>query len=197
MVLANTIIVLIFEISDQRLADQARAIKLNEWLSEVELEEIRREVSRGGVTVANSEEVENQEGIHGEVEKHSDTENDNDRMHETSSEEMSTEEVIADMEKGGCSIEEIQMPREILESVKKEEDPPPNLRNVERKRLKEKVKEVNKVLAFMETKDITQTNRLLLAAGQVVAKRLGVKKQQSKEKVVPGWKRRLNDRLRN
>ena len=170
-----------FKISEQRLADQARAIKLNEWLSEVELEEIRREVSQGGVTVANSEEVENQEGIHGEVEKHSDTENDNDRMHETSSEEMSTEEVIADMEKGGCSIEEIQMPREILESVKKEEDPPPNLRNVERKRLKEKVKEVNKVLAFMETKDITQTNRLLLAAGQ--------------GKVVPGWKRRLNGQV--
>ena len=108
---------------------------------------------------------------------------------------MSTEEVIADMEKGGCSIEEIQMPREILESVKKEEDPPPNLRNVERKRLKEKAKEVNNVLAFMETKNITQSNRLLLAAGQVVSKRLGVKKQQRKEKVVPWWKRRLNGQV--
>ena len=37
----------VFEISEQRLADQARVIKLNEWLSEVELEEIRREVSQG------------------------------------------------------------------------------------------------------------------------------------------------------
>ena len=97
----------VFEISEQRLADQARAIKLNEWLSEVELEEIRREVSQdiqGGATVANSEEVENQEGFDGEGKKQSDTENDNDRGHEISSEEMSTEEVIADMEKGGCSI---------------------------------------------------------------------------------------------
>ena len=127
--------------------------------------------------------------------KQSDTENDSDRRHETSSEEMSTEKVIADMEKGGCNIEEIQLAREILETVKKGEDPPPNLRNVERKRLKEKVKEVNKVLAFMETKDITQTNKLLLAAGQVVAKRLGVKKQQRKEKVIPWRKRRLNGQV--
>ena len=84
-----------FEISKQRLADQARAIKLNEWLSEVELEEIRREVSQdiqGGATVANSEEVENQEGFDGEVRKQSDTENDNDRGHESSREEMSIEE---------------------------------------------------------------------------------------------------------
>ena len=47
----------------------------------------------------------------------------------------------------------------------------------------------------METKNITQTNRLLLAAGQVVSKRLGVKKQQRKEKVVPWWKRRLNGQV--
>ena len=73
----------IFEISEQRLADQARAIKLNEWLSEVELEEIRREVSQDiqcGAIVANSEEVENQDGFDGEVRKQSDTENDNDHF---------------------------------------------------------------------------------------------------------------------
>ena len=61
--------------------------------------------------------------------------------------------------------------------------------------MKEKVKEVNKVLAFMETKDITQTNKLLLTAGKVVVKRLGVKKQQRKKKVVPWRKRRLNGQV--
>ena len=34
----------VFEISEQRLADQARAIRRNGWLSEVELEEIKREL---------------------------------------------------------------------------------------------------------------------------------------------------------
>ena len=135
----------VFEISEQRLADQARATKLNEWLSEVELEEIRRKVSQeiqGGATVASSEEMKNQERVDGKVRKQSDTENENDRRHGSSTKQMSTEEVIDDIEKGVCSNKEIQLAREILKSVKREEDPPPNLRNVERKRLKEKVKEV-------------------------------------------------------
>ena len=31
-----------FEITEQRLVDQARFVRTNEWLTEVELEEIRR-----------------------------------------------------------------------------------------------------------------------------------------------------------
>ena len=37
-----------FEISEQRLADQARAVKVNGWLSDVELEELKREVNNEG-----------------------------------------------------------------------------------------------------------------------------------------------------
>ena len=39
-----------FEITEQRLVDQARVIRTNEWLTEVELEEIRRKImtSRNG-----------------------------------------------------------------------------------------------------------------------------------------------------
>ena len=33
-----------FEITEQRLADQARIIRTNEWLTEVELEKIRRKI---------------------------------------------------------------------------------------------------------------------------------------------------------
>ena len=34
----------VFEVTEQRLADQVRAIKVNGWLSEVEIEEIRRNI---------------------------------------------------------------------------------------------------------------------------------------------------------
>ena len=74
----------VFEISEQTLADQARAMKLNEWLSELELGEIRREVShdiQDEATEAISEEVKNQESSNGEVKGQSDTENENDRGH--------------------------------------------------------------------------------------------------------------------
>ena len=33
-----------FEITEQRLVDQARVIRTNEWLTEVELEEIRTKI---------------------------------------------------------------------------------------------------------------------------------------------------------
>ena len=37
-----------FEINEQRLADQARAIKINGWLSDIEIEELKREVDNEG-----------------------------------------------------------------------------------------------------------------------------------------------------
>ena len=53
---------------------------------------------------------------------------------------------------------------------------------------------VNKVLTFIETNDITHTNELLLAAGRVVAKRLGVKPKQSRGSVA-WWKKRLEGQV--
>ena len=79
----------------------------------------------------------------------------------------------------------IQLAREVFDSLKNESDSPPNLRNIERRWLREKVTEMNKMLTFIETKDITQTNELLLAAGRVVAKRLGVKQRERRPKIEP------------
>ena len=79
--------------------------------------------------------------------------------------------------------------------MKKESDPPPNLRNIERRWLREKVNEVNKILTFIETKDIIQTNELLLAAGRVVAMRLGVKQRQRRPTMEQWWKRRINNQI--
>ena len=36
-----------FEITEQRLCDQGRAIRKNQWLSEVELENIWKDISNG------------------------------------------------------------------------------------------------------------------------------------------------------
>ena len=76
-----------------------------------------------------------------------------------------------------------KLAKEILERFKNGEEPPPNLRNIEKKN--GKVDEVNKVLALIETKDVTHSNELLLAAGRVVAKRLGVKPKQSSRGSIP------------
>ena len=38
----------IFEVCEQRLADQARAIRINGWLTELEIEDIARSIKEGG-----------------------------------------------------------------------------------------------------------------------------------------------------
>ena len=56
--------------------------------------------------------------------------------------------------------------------------------------------DVNQVLTLIETKDVTHTNELLLAAGQVVAKRLGVKPKQRSRESVPWCKKRFEGQVK-
>ena len=56
-----------------------------------------------------------------------------------------TQEVVNSMEEKGCNMEDVQLTKETLASFKNGEEPQPNLRNIERKQLKEKVDEVNRM----------------------------------------------------
>ena len=71
---------------------------------------------------------------------------------------------------------------------------PMNLRNVDRNSLTEKVKKVNSALKYIHKDDITETNRLILAAAVVVQEELGVKRKEKKQKKL--WcKERLCDQV--
>ena len=49
----------VFEITEQRLCDQARAIRKNSWLSDLELENIRRMIeAKGEIVNESTEDVE-------------------------------------------------------------------------------------------------------------------------------------------
>ena len=73
---------------------------------------------------------------------------------------------------------------------------PPNLRHVERKTLKREVSKINSVLKDIPTSNITDTNKLLKAAGRVVAKRLGLLRERKKNGLKePWWKRRLKNKI--
>ena len=73
---------------------------------------------------------------------------------------------------------------------------PPNLRHVERKTLKREVSKINSVLKDIPTSNITDTNKLLKAAGCVVAKRLGLLREKKKNGLKePWWKRRLKNKI--
>lgn len=79
--------------------------------------------------------------------------------------------IIEDLRCRGVNEEKIKLIMELLRQMERDETPP-NLRNVERNRVKEKVELVNEVLGYIITEDITATNRLLKAAGCVVGRLL-------------------------
>ena len=145
----------------------------------MELEEISRTVSLG------EENEQNQDGMFENTQPGPEDDN-------NLSEHLvyDIDEVFQRMERDGCSREKINLAREIMESMKNESESPPNLRNIEKCRLREKIAEVNKIILYLETKDITETNDLPLAIGRVVARRI-VKRNVRKPKTEPWWKRRI------
>ena len=65
-----------------------------------------------------------------------------------------------------------------------------NLRNVNRNSLKEKVKKVDSALQYIHRDDISETNRLILAAAIVVQEELGVKRKEMKQEKL-WWKKSI------
>ncbi|XP_068684755.1 uncharacterized protein [Montipora foliosa] len=122
-----------FESTEQRISDQARAIRKNGWLSELELETIRRRIEQEG-----------------------------EETHE-------------------------------MENVTKSADIDQNVVNekVDKKRLEEETRKVNKAIKHVAPKDITESNNLMKAASIWVARQLGLKKPMRGKKVEPWWKRRI------
>ena len=55
---------------------------------------------------------------------------------------------------------------------------------------------VNRVIELIETKNITQTNNLIKAAGVWVADQLGLKKSEGGKKKDPWWKRRIEEDIK-
>ena len=55
---------------------------------------------------------------------------------------------------------------------------------------------VNRVIELIETKNITQTNTLIEAAGIWVADQLGLKKYEGRKKKDPWWKRHTEEDIK-
>ena len=90
--------------------------------------------------------------------------------------------------------------QEILTILKKKlEDvgqlKPVNLRNIDRRSLKEKTKRVNEVIGKLESETITDTNNLILAGANAVADLIQTKVRKGKNEKVPWWKRRIQSQI--
>ena len=84
---------------------------------------------------------------------------------------------------------------EITRMMEEKELPKPQtLRNIERARVKDKAQLVNSVICAVETKNISEINKLILCGALVTCRLLGMKNSQKKQQE-PHWKRRIENKI--
>ena len=91
--------------------------------------------------------------------------------------------------------------KELLMRVAKEirYDPeriPPNLRYNDRKKVREATVKINKIVSFIKTETITETNSVLCAVGNVVAQMVGYKNKEMTGDRQPNWPRRILEKYK-
>ena len=181
----------VFEVKEQRLADQARAIKTNRWLTDIEIEEIKRIVSAGQHLDAS----EMEEALPSQCQTESTNEDNEyvDWQDVQSADTQSVEEQILDR---GLDEDEANILRVLSDKMKKQDhEPPQNLKTINKSSLKKEIDAVNSVLKHIETRTITETNKLLVVAANLVTERLGLKRPKEKLTKEPWWRRRIKTKI--
>ena len=188
----------VFEIDEQKLAGQVLAIKNNGWLSNLEIEEIKREI----------EHVQQEEDCVGEpaniledqnrIQRDDDVEIDHGR-NEDEQRQMNYNLLIERMQQEGQDEEKMTIVKLLISELEtKEPQKPPNLRGINRRKVKECTDKVNQVLHYFQTESLRELNNLLKAAANVVANLVGFKRKVTKDKQKePWWKRRLKWQIKD
>ena len=180
-----------FDSTEQRISDQARAIRKNGWLSELELEMIKRKIEDERQNEnGNLEDEAQNEIVNEETEVRNDQEDDNYQVddadvirHDVNEAETNDVEIDQEQRQIVEQLKEIMAEGRTTEGIM--------FKKVDKKTLRCKTEEVNGAIKFMKTSNITQTNSLIRAAGVWVAEQLGLKKITFRKKNEPRWKRRI------
>ena len=167
-------------VSGQRLVDQANTICRNSWMTELEIEELERNVTGSDsviVEVARSVEA----------------------LPDHVGEDVRNvlPEIGAEEQPDSLDEEEVAIVMEIAEVIERgRKDKLPAHRNVPKEKLLEKTVQVDKVLSKFRTHSITKTNELFCAGAVIVTIRLGVKIDKKAGRKKPMWKRSLQNKIK-
>ena len=164
-----------FEITEQRLADQAGASKINGWFSDIEIEEMKREVDNEGEDC--------EEGSRSTYQVNEPTTETDDEPQPTCENNMHTEMDGGDSKEStskdieGLTDEEKSIYNRIMEVVNGGGGgrTAAAMRKVNRRKLRVDVNKVNKVLGKMASEKISTTNDLIYAGVVVVTEELGAR----------------------
>ena len=186
-----------FESTEQRVCDQARAIRKNGWLSQLELETIKRQVEdefQGEFgedaateveTVENEDTAENEDMVENKVESVAE---------EIANVEEVNNNVIDSVDDTRHNLNDehrkiVERLNEIMLEGKTSDGI--MFKKVDKKTLKVQTDRVNDAIKYFKSKNITETNDLIKAASVWVAEQIGLKKRDDREKSEPRWKRRI------
>ena len=181
----------LFPVTEAQLTSQARCIRERDWLSDVEIEEIKRRISEtgqenNGIAKNRGRHEEAETGVQDNGNFVEETMGDSSiggRWHVELTDEITEgQQVILDMVKT-----KIKNPEE-LEEV--------NLRTAHRKKTREKTMLVNEVIDRIRVENSSDTNLLVLAGANVVVDLLGIKKRKGTNQQ-PWWKRRMQAKIQN
>ena len=145
--------------SEQRLVDQANTIRRNSLMTELEIEELERNVTGSDSVIV--EEARSVEALPDHV-----------------GEDVRNIFLEMGVEEQADILDEVEVPiaMEIAEVIERSrKDKLAALRNVPKKKLLEETAKVDKVLIKFKPHSITKTNELFYAGAVVVTNRLGVK----------------------
>ena len=155
-----------FWVSEQRLVDQANAICRNSWMTELEIEELERNLA--------------------ENDSYKEEEKTDDAGSNLGEEVRDTLTALeADEEIGNLEEEVVVIIKEIEVLERRQKDKLPALRDVPKKKLIEETARVDKVFCKFKTHSITKTTELFYAGALVVTNRLGVKISKAAERKEP------------
>ena len=173
-----------FRVTEQRLADQVRTIMKFGWMTDAQIEELRRQYVNSQCKDSATVDI---VPASDEVEKSSPAQTDPPYVNniQVNVESDSTDPWETEVAK---SIQEI------IETCEKRERIP-SLRGYSKYKLFDVVGKVDKVLGNINTENITQTNNLLYAAATYVVKTLGKDACNKKPITMPMWKLRLESKL--
>ena len=195
----------VFPVTEQRLADQPREIRTKKWLTDIEIEEIRRKLERKNSKAEVQENVqeitEHNENKQGQPDERGAQEILVDQGHEIE-QQQKTFHICSFPEDDEILVKKAEMERyneeekELLMRVAKEirfdpERIPSNIRYIDRKKVRQATVKINVIVSLIKTETITETNSVFRAAGNAVAEMVGYKNKEMTGDRQPNWRRRI------
>ena len=169
-----------FWVLEQRLVDQANTTRRNNWMTELEIEELERKVTGSDSVIV--EEESSVEAL---------------PRHVGEDVRNVLPEMGAEEQADSLDEEEVAIVMEIVKVIERgRKDKLPALRNVPKKKLLEETAKVDKVLSKFKTHNITKTNELFYPGAVVATNRLGVKIDKVNGRKEPMWKRTLQNKIK-